>query len=390
MKRIFLFVLLSLIPLFAWSDKQLIDRTIEVQTNEKNPVIARTKLNQEATEKASMELIKEIIGESKFNRSRDLINSKIIRQSSRFIPISKTGDLEILPDGGHKLTAVLKMSVSDLQSLLLENGLFYETDGTPIVIPAVRWVDRVQGSSYSWWSDRGAEQKPFLRRQSRSLEKVLKTAFAKQQFYILKPQEFRFQSILPDDFRSEVLSKDDWQSLAQRFSSQIVLDGEFVISKSTERSDAFTIEIRLTANQVMNGRTIAEVIRKFETDGGSFEVVVDRKMKEVSETVTQDIASQILEAWQKGSVGASLYKLTLKGRLPLIQQESFKEVLRSNVREIKNIRERLISSDQIVFEVDSALSPKEIGQKSPKIQLGTYEIMLESSSESEITYRLKR
>ena len=79
-----------------------------------------------------------------------------------------------------------------------------------------------------------------------------------------------------------------------------------------------------------------------------------------------------------------------RGRLPLLQQEAFKEALRNKIREVKNVRERMVSDDTIVFEVDSALSPKDLGLRAPKFELGTNLIILESSSETEVIYRVKK
>jgi hypothetical protein len=387
---LFLFLSFSVFCHSASAEKQLIERTVEVQSADKNPLTARAEMTTEATEKVSTDLIKEIIGEAKFNRNRAIVMAKIVKNSARYIPFSKPGELVPLPEGGFKMTSLLKLSVDDLQALLLENGLFYESDGTPMVIPAIRWIDRVNGQGWAWWAEKSADNKAFLKKQGKALENALKTAFSKQHFYLLRPQEFKLHEALPMAFQNENLGKDDWQSIAQKFSSQIIIDGEVVLSKSAERSEAFNIELKMTAIQSVNGRVIAEVARQFETDAGGFEFVTDKKLREALEATSQDLAAQVLDAWQKGAIGSNLYKLTLRGRLPLIQQEAFKEILKSKVREVKNIRERLISSDQIVFEVDSALGPKELGQKAPKIQVSGLELVLESSSETEVTYRVSR
>ena len=381
-------ILLTAVSVFA--EKQLVERSVEVRSTDKNSLSARAEMNTAATEKVSVEIIKDIIGEAKFNRNRAIVMGKIVKNSAKYIPFSKPGELQALPEGGFKMTSLLKISIDDLQSLLLENGLFYESDGTPLVIPAIRWVDRVNGQSHTWWTEKSGDNKAFLKKQGRVLETNLKSAFAKQHFYILRPQEFKFYQTLPSDFKSENLSKEDWQTLAQKFSSQIIIEGDVVFTKSTERSDAFNINLKMTAVQVVNGRVIAEVSRNFETDGGAFEPAVDKKLKEALEVASTDLATQVLDAYQKGAIGANLYRLTLKGRLPLMQQEAFKEVLKNKVREVKNIRERLISSDQIVFEVDSALGPKELGQKAAKIQLSNIELVLESSSDTEVVYRINR
>ncbi len=394
MKKIRLQVLFSLIfmlcSLQVRALTNLIERTQEASSKDKNPVVAKAEMISFITEKVSEELIKEIIGEGKYLRNKQLISSKIVKQSARFIPFSKPSDLQPLPTEGFKMSLSLKVSIADLQSLLLENGLFYESDGTPIVLPTIRILDRVNSRSSAWWMTEESSNKAFLLKQGKALEEQLKTSFSKNNFYLLRPQSLKFVDFFPASMKVENLSSEDWQRIAQRLGAPILVVGDLVISKSQERSDAFTLALKMTALQVMNGRVIAEVARVFETDGGAFEVVVERKLREILESSGQDLAGQVLEAWQKGALGASLYRLSIRGRLPLLQQEAFKEVLKNKIREVKNVRERLISDDTVIFEVDSALSPKDLGQKAPQLDMGNYQLLLESSSDTEIVYRAKK
>ena len=384
------FISLSFVSMNTWAVKNLVERTMEDSSKDKNPVIAKSEIISQITEKVSEDLIKEIIGEGKYLRNKPLIAVKILKQSARFIPFSKSGEIQPLTPEGFKMSLTLKVSIDDLQALLLENGLFYESDGTPIVLPAIRIIDRVNSRTYFWWADAENANKAFLLKEGKTLEDHLKSSFFKNNFYLLKPLSQKFGDFLPASLKTENLTAEDWQKMAQKLGAQILVQGEFGLTKSQERSDAFALTLKLTAIQVMNGRVIAEVARTYETDGGAFEVVVERKLKEILEGPSQDLAGQVLEAWQKGALGASLYKLSIRGNLPLLQQEAFKEALKSKFREVKNVRERLISDDMIIFEVDSALSPKDLGQKAPRIEVGGFQMNLESASETEVIYRVKK
>lgn len=380
--------------LLAAQAKSLVERVYEAQSPDKNPASARRQMIDQATLKVSEELIKEIIGENKFHRNQALIQNKILKNSARFVPYAKPGEmLPRAPEEGYKMSVSLRVSIEDLQNLLLENGLFYESDSTPVVLPAIRLVDRVSSKSYGWWMDLSAPetaQKSFLIKIGRSLETQLKAAFSKHNFYSLKPQTMKLENFIPAAAKTENLRTEDWHLMAQRMGAPILVDGEMVFTKSQERSDAYHISLRMTATQVANSRVIAEVTRQFETEAGEFERVMTRKLKEVLESTSQDLAAQMLEAWQRGSLGATLYKLTVRGRLPLIQQEAFKEALKSKVREIKNIRERLISTEAVTYEVEAAIGPKELAQKAPLIQLSGVKMVLESSSDKEATYRVSK
>lgn len=383
-------VLCLLWATLAFGQKQvLIDRVIEGRSDNTNPVAARAEITTQGTERVVEGLVKEIIGESKYARNKSVIMQKVVRNSSRFIPFARPGELQ--PDGaGFKMTLALKLSVDDLQKLLLENGLFYESDTMPVVMPLIRWMDKLNSRSYSWWMDNEDATRALLVKENRNFENDLKQAFSRHQFYVVRPAIMKYRQVLGRAFRSERLNPDDWQILNQKLGAQIILEGQIQIQKSSERSEAARIEIKISALQVMNGRPIAEVSRQFETDAGPYENVVSRKLKEVMEQTAGDLASQVLEAWQRGTIGASLYRLTLKGRLPLNQQEAFKETLKSKVREIKNIKERLITNDELVFELDSSLTPKDMAQRLTEFELPGLKIVLSSSSDNEIVYRVQR
>jgi hypothetical protein len=368
----------------------LVERIFEGYSKNENQLLAKGEITAEASERVSEALIKEIIGENKYNRNKALIFNKVVKNSARYIPFSRPGEVKAAPEGGFRMAVTLKVSVDDLQGLLLENGLFYESDGMPTVLPTVRWTDKSNGKVFRWWMDAEDQSRSFLSQQNRNLENALRLAFAKNQFYVQRPGLFRYHQVLGEAFKVDRLSPDDLQIIGQKLGVQIVIEGEVHIVKSSERADAQKIEIKMSALQVMNGRAIAEVSRQFETDSGAFDGVVDRKLKEILDSTTQDLAGQVFDAWSRGAIGASLYRLTIKGKLPLNQQEVFKETLKSKLREIKDIKERIISSDEIVFEVDSTISPKDIGVKIKEFEIPGYKFTLLTSGESDLSYRLQR
>lgn len=373
----------------AWAQTKFVERTVDVKSTEKNAVTARQQLIQQATQTASEDLIKEIIGESKFNRNKSLIDSKVIKNSARFLPTVKAGDLKTDAEG-FKMSVTLRLSMDDLQALLLENGLFYEQDSTPIAVPFVRFADKVNLKTFAWWSSEESSQRGFLVKASRNFENAMKAALQKNNFYLLRAQNLKYAEVIPNRFRVEQLRLEDQQALATQWNAQISIDGEVQVQKSQERSEAFVIKIKWVAIQNLNGRVIAEVVRTQETDPGSFEIVVDRKWKELLEPAAQDLASQILEAWQKGAIGASLYRLSVLGKIPIPVQEALKEVIKSQLKDVKNVKERLISSEGVSYEIDSSIGPQEIAQKMPNIESLGMKFVVNSSNEKEVSYKIAK
>jgi hypothetical protein len=384
---IFLSILYS-VAVFAQSN--LIERVVEGTTPEKNPVAAKRILIDTASEEVTRQLTMEMIGEAKYNRNRPLIQNKIMKNSARFLPFLKNGEMQVQPNGGFKMSTVVKVSVNDLQTLLLENGLLYEMDGTPVVLPFIKVIDKVNGRGFHWWSEAEKAEEVFVVKIAKLLEDSLKSELQKDFFYLLKPVTHRWRESIPANLQSENLRPEDQQWLAEKWGAQMLISGDLTLARHKDRSEVFTLVARFTATQVSNGRVVAEVVREYDTESGVFEAQVDRKLKTVLASVSGDLSNQILDAWQKGNIGASRYKISVQGRLPIQHQEVIKELFRNKVREIKSIRERSISVSEIVFEVDSGVSPAEIGKKAQVLEYPNGKLVLQSTSETEAIYRIEK
>ncbi|HRO67961.1 MAG TPA: hypothetical protein PL182_10390, partial [Pseudobdellovibrionaceae bacterium] len=78
------------------------------------------------------------------------------------------------------------------------------------------------------------------------------------------------------------------------------------------------------------------------------------------DALASDLSSQVAEAWQKGAVGSSQIRLNLSQKLPLPEIEKFKQALASSSLGLRTVRERVISSSGVIFEVESPSSLQEL------------------------------
>jgi hypothetical protein len=373
------------------AQKTLIDRTVSVSSKEKNIVSARAEMVNAAFAQATQDLVKEIIGEPKYNRNKTIINNKILKNTARFIPFSKTGEVKAIEPEGYSMSVNLKVSLSDLQSLLLENGLFYQSDSAPMILPTVRFNDRIRSKVFVWWYSKDKNEDTFLTKQGVTLENTLKAALSKNSFYLIRPQQFKYHNARFELPKSESVRPENWQSMAQSLGAQIQLLGEINYSNSRERSEAFTITVSLSAIQIQNGRVVAEITRQFETEAGGFPIAIEKKAAEVFESASADLSAQIMDAWQRGVLGAELFRMRIKGRVPLVQQESIKELIKARAREIKSVKERVISAEGLVLELDASLGPQDLANRAPEIDLGNNsKLVLESVQDRELIYRFEK
>ncbi|WP_373997524.1 hypothetical protein [Bdellovibrio bacteriovorus] len=364
---------------------ELIDRTFSGGSKETTPQGARRDIQDQASQKVSEDIIKELVGEERFSKNKSLIQSKIIKNSARYIPFAKASTLS--QEGAeYKMSVSLKVSLRDLKQMLQDNTLLNENDAIPVVLPVISWIDRVQGKSYRWWLPTDKAQQAFLIKEARVLEEAMRGSFQKNNFFAVKPVEAGLGASVPADFQNERIVGEDAQFFSQYFNAPLLIDGQVVLNKG-ESGKNYRIEIRMTAVQVSNGRAIADVSRRYDTENGSFESAVDKKMREVIETTANDLASQVLEAWQRGSLGTSVIRLTIQGRNTLPMMEGLKEKIRSQITQVKSIRERLVSSEAVSFEVDTAVSTAELLGKLEALDVEGKKLSKVSEKQDEIVLK---
>ncbi|WP_041577611.1 hypothetical protein [Bdellovibrio bacteriovorus] len=363
---------------------ELVDRTYSGVSKETNPQVAKRVIQDEAAQKVSEEIIQELIGNDRFLKNKTLIQNKIIRNSARYIPFTKPSALTQSADE-FKMSVAMKVSLKDLKQMLQDSSLLNENEAVPVVLPLVSWQDRVEGRSYRWWLPLDKNPQGFLVKEGRLLEEALRGAFQKNNFYLIKPIEAGLAASVPADFQNEKVGGEDAQFFAQYFNAPVVVDGQVNLTKG-ERNN-FRIEIKLTALQVSNGRAIADVSRRFDTDSGSFENAIDKKLREVLEGTANDLAVQVMDAWQRGSVGTSVIRLTIQGRQPLPVLEGVKEKIRSQLTQVKNIRERLVSADSVSFEVDTSVPASELVGKLETLDMDGKRLSRVSEGQNEIVLK---
>jgi hypothetical protein len=360
----------------------LVEKTVEVTTKQKNSSIARRELMEAAQNRAIEEQVRETIGDERFAKNKSVIQTKVLKMSSRLIPFAKAGDL--VPEGdGFKLKVLLRINSEELDALLVQNGLFYEADVQPILLPMVAWIDGIDSEKSSWWVGSGT---PFLNQANLELETALRNQFLKDGFFVLRPQAFSGKE--SSTVSSTQPSINEIQTLATSKGAQVVIQGEVKLSPNPSRSGAYLIDVKISTLHVPRNRNLAQVVRRFETEPGTKVSVISPKLKGIFETVGADLSSQTLEAWQKGSAQSNFYKITINGGLNPAQQEAFREVFKSTIREVKTIRERWISAQSVIFEIDSVVAPKEIAKRASELSLGTGKLILKDASEKELRYQL--
>jgi hypothetical protein len=341
--------------------QELIDISQVVKRPVGDKTFTRDELVQEAIENVSMENIKVLIGQAKAERNKAAIENKILKNSAKYILSMKAGNVEKVGND-MQLTVDLKVSVKNLRTLLLEEGLLYQLEGPPKVLPLVSVSDRVNSRQFSWWAPASEKENSFNAEISDQFNKTLKDELNKIGFYGMSPVTAGFAKSDPEPYRNANLQRNDALFLGEYFKSSIVVRGEIISRLKPLTENIYLIDVRLEAIHSTNGRVLGEVVRSFETSPGAMRSTVQKKFQEVGERVASDMAVQLSEAWKKGTFGASLLKLTVKGDLNPREMDNFKKSVLMKIRDIKSLRERLLTADSTTFEIDSSSNPHQLAQ----------------------------
>lgn len=368
LKTIFAFMILA--PLMGFAQSELIEKTVSGESKAKNPTQARREIIDEATQQVTEEMSREFMGEEKFQKNKSSVLSKMNKQSARFVPFSKPGPIQGDKDSGYKMTVTLKVNPAIVKQILQGMGMLDENQAIPVVLPLVTFQDSTNGRTQKWWllSDNDPDL-AFVKTLNKQFETQLRTSMRNVNFHLLKPHSEHMNPSVPAGLRTEKLNPEYLKLFSDWFNAPLVMEGGVELHASPADSSRTRIDVKLTVLQASNGQVVADVVRFYDTDRGALESVVNKKWREVLESLTADLSNQVFEAWQKGSLGSSQIKMVIQPRPPINEIEGLKEALRSSSAGVRSIYERLVTADSLTFELTSQLSAAEIANRLKKTPL---------------------
>jgi hypothetical protein len=369
----------------------LADEYLEInevgRSKHQDPFQARRIIQDEVIEKVSIRYITDLIGEKKAAKNKNLINAKIVKNYGRYIPTVKVGRLEGSGEN-RTMNVTLKISLNNLKQMLLQNGLLYEQDGPAVVLPMVAVTDKAHMLTYRWWVGDADKTKSFLHQEIAGLHRELTKSLKNQGFYLRNPTSAADKNLVPLAYQIDALRLEDLFFMGEYFKAQIIVNGDIRFEQGSEGSEIAKISVRMTALHTGNGRVVAEVVRALDTEPGVFERTISNKLDTALPDIANDLATQMHEAWQKGTFGTRLIKLTLRGPLEYSQVNKFKSQVEQKVGEIKSIRERLFEPGQVTFEVDSSVGIDGLVEKFKKSRFDGFNVELDGVTAEMMALRL--
>lgn len=327
---------------------------------------ARKKLTEEAMQSVSEQLAQGYLGEARYKKYKKVIQDKIFRYASRYIPVIKIGEMTKTPEG-QKMRVSLQVNSKMFERMLLENNLLYENETALMMIPFLRIEDQVRGLNYRWWHPQTTNSN--LKSISKYLELQLQDSLFKKGFYVQKPEWSLFHLLVPVSYQQDLLTPEQIQTLASRWNIPLAFSGDLVIKKNFNQE--ISLELRAYVIQVNTGRVLAQLYRQNTLPKN--ENLESLNLKKGLSFVVQaysDLGQQMMEAWQRGILTSTLVRLELQSPLPINKYELFKEALKSANRSIRQVRERLITSQSVLFELEINGSLNDVASSLKQLKVG--------------------
>lgn len=334
-----------------------------------SPAEAVREVTAQATEKTARDQVIELIGEAKYRKNRELVEKRVISQSSKFIPTSRPSQAAQSPNG-YRVSVELKVSPESLRKIVQNAGLLADTETPGTLISLVSITNKTNDLSYKWWAPETSEGKKDLAALSNLWQQIVTTELEKKNFKIAKIQKQSF----------------DERELVSAAQAQMIIRGEARFRTLEDGTGTFALKAGVY--QSADSRLLADVTRTTKLTRVNNATVKAAATQMFSE-VARELTGTVHQAWQTGVVGSAAVQIAAVGALTPKQLEDFKTELNRGVRELKNLRERRFSSGRVILEADFKGSLPSLTELLRRTNLPSFQTEVGDSTSNEIELRVK-
>ncbi len=380
---------------FVLADNTIVQVSVEGVSSSDVQVKAKTDSLQDAINKGALQVIGNLIGPVKLEKNLSVINSKVLSQTGKFVQFYKASEAITRDLGGgvkQTVTSVtMKISVSSVRDILAGQGLLYQSEGPATILPVLKIIEkRENGRQFTWWAEEVTSRTQSLKDEEKSIIHLFDSAFRPKNFYVIDPTAAHFVQWLPADYRSENLSPEQLLWFGEFFRGQIVLSGDVILEPANESSHdgaGLKLSTRIVAYHTSNGRVVGEVSRVFEIPYRDWDTGVHEVLHKGFSEITKDLSSQVSDESTRGTLGASVLKLTLRGNFNYEDLENFKKQIISKMGEVKNIRERLQERGVTTFELDYGGDVNALARALSENSFEGFKVAVQGTGNNEVNLR---
>lgn len=346
---------------------EMLDRQIS-QTVQSESSDEAKKIGQEQATKLMVEsLVPELIGQELFNKNKAMIHQRITSQSVKFIPVVKVTAIQ-QKDKEYMMNFQFKVSLKDLKILLSKQNLISQ-EVTPVIVPLISF--KIANQIGRWWSGETVQSD-----LSKLFEPMMQISLKKNGFYFIEAEKNQLGKMLPEVLQTTEIFQDQIDLMNQFWQSSMLMKGQVEIAE--QANNKVQVDVTIEVIDASHRRVIADLVRKVKVDKS--------ELKQHFEMMANDLALQLKDIWQKGTIGTQTIQLTIQTHLPLKSIEQLKEIVKNQIPQVRQVKERFISSERLTYDLETEMSALGLAEKIPQLNVNDKKLMLKSVNDNEIIY----
>jgi hypothetical protein len=384
-------VLVTAFPMCLFSQVTLLERSYTFESAKESATEAKKEIQDKAIGQIVEELGTDVLGEARFTKNKKTLSVQLANKFTRFIPFSNITESK-QTDKTLKQTLMFKINLTEFRNVLKAIGQLEEIDKNQAILPLVRYENAILQKNSSWWNKDDDNSKSLS-----VMEEKLGEIFLRGGFYLTPASQVGLSSALPTSYNKSQLNQEDTLKLARLLQTPYVLSGHVLIKRSERQMDQMRMEVHLNLVQAENGKMLADIKRIYDVpltkNSTKLDAEISKKMSDEAESIGGEIVSLMTDALQRGLVNSQ--KILLKFIMASQPQkvEVLKERVKAQSGNIKNVKEKSISANSIVYEVDFVGNIKDIQDKLLAMDvksLSYVKVELTNAHPEEISFELKQ
>ncbi|OYZ20522.1 MAG: hypothetical protein B7Y39_10625 [Bdellovibrio sp. 28-41-41] len=388
----FLKIIVSvLVPCFLFAQVTLLERSYTFESDKESMSEAKKEIQDKAIDQIVEELATETMGEVRFAKAKKSLSVQLANKSARFIPFSNITDSK-QTDKVLKQTLMFKINLAEFRNVLKSIGQLEEIDKNQSILPLVRYENAILQKNSSWWN-----KDDDISKSLSVMEEKLGEIFLRGGFYLTPANQVGLTTALPTSFNKSHLNAEDTLKLARLLQTPYVLSGLVLIKRSERQMDQMRMEVHLNLVQAENGKMLADIKRIYDMpltkDSTKLDAEISKKMSDEAESIGGEIVSLMTDALQRGLVNSQKIRIKFTMASQPQKIELLKERVKAQSGNIKNVKEKSISANSIVYEVDFVGNIKDIQDKLLAMDvksLSYLKVELTNTAPEEISFELKQ
>lgn len=315
---------------------------------------ARSEAFQKATENLSKELALSRLGKEFLEKNEKRFEDEVIAKSEKYILSLRSKSVQ-----GSSFKVELSYSIEAFDRLLRESGLVQLSRQNLRALVLIEEKNQAVGAG-PWWVKDSGEMKPLAKEAYLALGKEL-TA---RGIEVLSPQSIRKK--LPSEFKKANLMREELVRAGTSTGVTLVYFG--LVAPGSKGTIYHGQWIQVPAARILE-----------ELQGEAPKAQIGAKL-----------IAPVKVAQAQGTLNTRPFLLTIEGDISPRQLDQLKGRMRSGVRDLRSMKERVIRQGKFTFEAESPQTPKALADILKTLSFQDFQHRVSLNGDDEILLRIEK